>query len=1049
MRNIRIHSFREDILKVSLTYICDGTALIYPSREAAKTARKAYQSDWKLERVGFYSIEELGESMLAEGKPLLADDKRVLCLYLSLSQEDKDYFHLNGYKGCVSWAASFFDLFEEMAEEQVPISRISKLNEEGLLYLQVWQEEFWQRILEIRKRFRSQAEELGFSDKIFLSGESIDHNPFQYQRYVFVNQFYYSALEKQMISSLEASGADVIILFQGEGEWFDPDGLRIRTIDFDRIMQERNFCNRQITIHQSKTMDGMILDFLRNYSQLAVEAEQPGKDEPGIRRALIDHKFFQQPYRIFFDGSDFALPEREPVTSQPLYQFLHILTVHLEAVIPAEGILYLPLHHLLSACADDWFVEYFSLEECSPSVIRDQLFVLMENSYLYVDSTLMLFDEIRHREDFADLKAWLGHYFALLLKCSGIGSLKELCGLFDQNGSGLEASSIATGRLLGNGFDQKRFYTDFYGRLANLAAIEELGIVSCWEDIFPAKAKEQRAESGEQRAESLSAKAAGLFRLCLQAIKNIQLRQDCERDGRPVYQISNLLDSRDLSYDEICFLSLIEGELPGRMRPVWLFNETQKQKLGLKHRDIIRNWERYYFFRLLLCSGKADLYTYRDVEKEIEPSSFLGEIMSYARNGWLNVCNTDISAPDIPVSLLFGRRDIPKMLALPGLADPNICGIQKKGTADSTAKSYQTQNGNPEEPTDKTQDKTGQSFPTPIGNPEEPWRFFALPFSLEEDFPPDPETGKRAFNITHYNLETFLSNPFIWYLSRHCDISPRPYNEAEAISRKFFGDILHSFISRIFQLYLEKHRDRIVKDSELLLEPNLKDIFFKLLQTREMKYKIPRNYNRTFLFEIMADGLVDCVRWFFSRCLPELLKGIKTPVNILPEQTSQRPEEKNFKELIAASENAFGLPVKIKGRIDLRLETDAMAFLIDFKTGKGNLSNKPEQLILYEYFYYLLDGKYPELMHTLDSRYCKILEQEYPPMNITQEKRNAFLEKIIDRIRDVKEFGYLIPRKATDRKNFAEITRSDLCPLALMPVAAEMDDESYDEEEEL
>jgi hypothetical protein len=61
-------------------------------------------------------------------------------------------------------------------------------------------------------------------------------------------------------------------------------------------------------------------------------------------------------------------------------------------------------------------------------------------------------------------------------------------------------------------------------------------------------------------------------------------------------------------------------------------NETQRSKLGLKTYDEIRNWKWYYFLRLLMVSQRVRIYCHAHKEQDIEPSSFVSELLQISRD---------------------------------------------------------------------------------------------------------------------------------------------------------------------------------------------------------------------------------------------------------------------------------------------------------------------------------------------------------------------------------------------------------------------------------
>ncbi len=372
-----------------------------------------------------------------------------------------------------------------------------------------------------------------------------------------------------------------------------------------------------------------------------------------------------------------------------------------------------------------------------------------------------------------------------------------------------------------------------------------------------------------------------------------------------------------------------------------------------------------YFFRTLLTSREAELYTFRDVETEIEPSSFISELRLYNEEGLISIDDAPRAA--IPLSALYKElysrsRMLEKqreILLLEVLKDEALCGVPRENS----------------------------------------WEFFSLPCEVERDFAP-----QEGLRLTYYALDKLLKNPFVWFLANHSGIPELNLNPEEAITRKFFGDLQHQFLSQVFLKYLAAHPKSLIRDPALINEQSLAAVLKSLLQDDKMQYKIPKNHNREFLHEIMAENLIDCVKWVFWEFLPQFGAGWKDQVAIIPEQQGLRAEEKNFKTVIASADNDLQIPLTIRGKADLRIETPLQNYIIDFKTGKGSI----DQLIFYEYFYYLIGAQEP--LPKCDSRFCQIFDREGKDEGITAKKREAWLAKILHQLELISKFGYLLPR---------------------------------------
>lgn len=82
------------------------------------------------------------------------------------------------------------------------------------LTLLAWQEDYLQRVLDIRQRYQKRLDALGLADPIFNRKAEAIRIPYTARRVVFVNQYYFSGLEKSLITSLEEAGNEVLVLVQ-------------------------------------------------------------------------------------------------------------------------------------------------------------------------------------------------------------------------------------------------------------------------------------------------------------------------------------------------------------------------------------------------------------------------------------------------------------------------------------------------------------------------------------------------------------------------------------------------------------------------------------------------------------------------------------------------------------------------------------------------------------------------------------------------------------------------------------------------------------------
>jgi hypothetical protein len=241
----------------------------------------------------------------------------------------------------------------------------------------------------------------------------------------------------------------------------------------------------------------------------------------------------------------------------------------------------------------------------------------------------------------------------------------------------------------------------------------------------------------------------------------------------------------------------------------------------------------------------------------------------------------------------------------------------------------------------------------------------------------------------------------------------------ETTTRKFFGTVLHRFIGTILHDYIGKHPGVFIPDPAFLQEDYLQTSLLNILNGKEFRYKIPKNYNRDFLFEIMAPSLITSAIWVFEEFLFRIPGLEHAKVDVIPEDLGDHNQAPVYKLMIAADANSVS--VKIHGRADLLIETTDRKYIIDFKTGKGSL----DQLIVYELFYYILEQKDPVLFE-IESMICNIFDMTRESQHFSEDKRSDLICKVEKQLSGILKYGYQQARKVSERKTLINISRADL-----------------------
>ncbi|HOH46666.1 MAG TPA: PD-(D/E)XK nuclease family protein, partial [Candidatus Cloacimonadota bacterium] len=769
--------------------------------------------------------------------------------------------------------------------------------------------------------------------------------PEEVGNYVFVNQYYYSALEKHLIAELEQRGASVLLLVQAPEESFDKEAMKARALKPEEVFTTASYQTQHITVNRAASEEQMIMSLLQDLPIL----------ERGERNALLDSAYHNKAYSKLIPEKYIRPLQQKSLAESFYYRFLQYILKDLQSLKDSLELRFIPLQNVLDAAADPLFVQQFC--EQDRKVILDQIMALGADNYLYIDLDLRLFELDTSLKKHKELQAYLEAYLRLLKRFIEVSSINDLIELLTRE------PALALSKLLS---ETEQHCSDapekLYERLANFKSIEDLGLVGDWSLLFP----------GAELAQ-----ASGILELWLSSVKNLQMSFRVESREAGLYELSNLLDSRNQSFDSLVVLNCMEGILPSGPEPVWILNEAQRGRLGLKTFTDVQMWERYYFFRLLFTTRYVQLYYYQNLEQNIESSSFISELRALQDEALLpqSLISWPAEKPETAESPLYLRhlhkslRDRNPVLA--GKPEA-LCGV-------------------------------GES------NEE----FFNLPFDPQKDF-----GGKGLINGTYYKLENFVRFPILWYISDYSGLREPELKLDETISRKLFGTIIHSHLSELMKHLSGKHHNYSeikarIKDKKLLY-----DELVAMLEEEIWRYRIPQNYNWEFLRGILADSIVETVWWFFRDWLPELLQARE--LVLIPEKEKLTGEESKPKTLFCSEIDGRSYQVQIKAKADLRIECSDQVYIVDFKTGKADQG----QLILYELFYYLIDGLRQD--DELSSYVCKLLDRKAEPVRNSPKDRDKYIMKVKTALERIVEEGYGIAEKSADRKRHVKISRTDL-----------------------
>ena len=926
MKFIKI-DFESDILDAALDCVNARCIMVFPTRASANLARLRYEPRWHFEQIIWTAIQDFKASITSSELPRLEDEKRLLTLYQIMTPEERDYFHLTGYDDVVDWGNNFFQFLQDYSEAGRDVNELGTLCEAPDMYLRLWQEEHIGRITAILSRYRQRTHDMGFTDIIFSSSVAPLQIPYRDYRIVLINQYYYSKFEQELLLSCEQSQNEIWLLYHGT----KADEKSWQTPEYDPAELYKELSQKpEISIYQCENEEQHALLLLAQKEQLASSV------------TIIDNSFWQKAYSAWFPQDFVKARQQLPITQSLWYSFQSFLDELVQSQQITPG--FVPLSLVIQQFRDCRYPAL--LQEDWDAVKQDallrELFKLSADEVLYLDLNPLAQFSGKSAAKYPLLAPLCIQLFALVKSILNLQDIKELIQLCTNE---LAPEKFCSSEELAKTDIMPQIWT----ALANFSAVENLGIVEDWTAVFPSV-------------------GSALFRLWLDYVKPVRLKFQLLASGPGSWEISNLLDYRNRRQDYLIILQMVEGILPQSPGPVWLLNEAQRARLGMLNYEIIRAWERYYFFRMVFTARQVSIYTYQNAEKSIEPSSFIGELKQ--------ICPENIQetkAEPIPFAHVMGLwQDMQKDLL-----------AQKIGSSELFCTSPDAD-------------------------------FFRLPAEPVRDFGKSGQVKQNS-----YELSLMTNNPFAWYVRALSKLNPRKAVLPETISPALFGTLMHSYFNDV--LGEEPQRYEGVKALGQLFsdDDKLRTALQTIIHSQDFYYKIPKNYNLDFLLVIISECLVDSLKQFYRRFFFHELS--RESFTLIPEHRFMTEEEKVYKELCSVCHDEQIYKVMIHGKVDLRIETPTRKIILDFKTGAAHVN----QLIFYEYAYYLIEN--PELGAELSSYFWQILEMNIDSKNsATVNKREQYISEISESLKDCLQQGYGIAEKAQYKGILQEITRSDL-----------------------
>ncbi len=979
MINYEFVNFAENLLEKVIDENKDKqTLFLFSTINSQKQALKIYQHLWDFSNSKFLTINEWKNLIFGTSYPILKDEKRKLAFYTILTNENKKFFKINNYFQSNELVKNFFDFWEEINEEMVNHTFIEKILESKETS-QNWQKKTFACLKEIRSNYKKLLYERKLTDKIFLFKKDNLNLDFinSFDSIVVINQFYFTKLEKFILKQIQK---EILIYYQVSENCVDKDNFCIIP-DFS-AKDVLDFRTEKIRIIQTPDSFSMISGLFKEMHH----------KKPDI---IVDFQFSKQPYSSFFSPEIFDISLAKPFTSTSIFNFFSSFYELLSGIIldDKNNVYLIGMQNVLNAFRNTDFIDYFldgnELKE-KKNIQEKLLFFfnkLVGKDYKFIDLNLNFFkynsvsEEIEgiFKRVFKKIEFFLNiesfSYFISQIASEEIINIEKIV-----NRSEAEYSNI---------------FEIYYEVLADFQTLNEIDFLEDWNSFF-LKQKNQTYKI---------ARASGFLHLFLNFMKQRKISFNSKINKTKKIKIKSLQDTRNLQYDLVAILSVIEGILPAPPHTPFLFSENQRKQLGLKTYEDIKLLDKYYFLGLIAQTKYPIIFTCKNLEENIEESSFLEEI----------------------------KIHFPDELFEYSVWNQSYRGIYDKFLSNSLE-------------------------PLPDKSVIFQKDFFSIPFDRKLDFP----DSKVA--LSFYRLERLKKNPFLFYIEESIDSSPRQIEIEEDFSEKLIGNLVHDFFTKNWHQILNISEDNKIKYNFLKADIKLIDDSIRAVLSRnEFKYKSPHSFSNFYFEEIFIPLLHECIRNFFFRLhndfelsnkeitvYPELgsfqeisfmnldglnifLRGradlrIESKEGCLESKckhhfsTSPKPspiEERETKN--------FPFSLQEKGLGD---EEKKLYLIFDYKTGKISNEKKrryEKQLLFYELLYYILEN--PKLIEQIQSYIFFTEDKQLHSQSFKKKSKREIIAEFREEVKILFEEllinGFGIAKKI-DPYDIIEITRKDL-----------------------
>ncbi|CCU77993.1 hypothetical protein HSACCH_00323 [Halanaerobium saccharolyticum subsp. saccharolyticum DSM 6643] len=542
--NFKYYSYNQNLFEEIISK--EPEVYIFANYNDLKEALKHYQPQPLSQQSQFFSLKEFKERLFSSDQILLKEEKLPLLLYSVLTKEEKSKLRLDSYKDIYKFSARFFAYFKLLQDYQ--LTQIEGLAD--------WQQERVERLETIKKRYQKRLKELGFVDQLLLQEEKKLNLQFlsEFKKINLFNIMDFNPYFKELLQKI-AHKFEVKLHLQLLEDDFNQEQLEIEELT---LPDKTNKIEIKKLNSKLKSLAALLNE--KENSAKEVQLLDGGSDIDAAN--ILSEQLNLNPYQ--------SLSETD------LYKLLESLYQLYQQGKGSAQIL-IELKELYDLSTQSLFKDWLELKGEELQKIEE----LLRQDYFYLDLELI-------EAEIPALKP-LYNFLKNLRKIKNISDLTKLI---------TKISDFALEK------EVKETAEKFNDSLLELKSIEEMGIVTGWQDYY-------------------SDQAAGIFSLFLNhlSFKTISLSQNEE-----AAEFLSLENAPQTKREKLLINNLTQKNFAQKNDGLYFLSEKQLKNNGLFLQHKNQLLKKYKFLRHILNAEQSIIYTVDNEDQNISPAVILEEL---------------------------------------------------------------------------------------------------------------------------------------------------------------------------------------------------------------------------------------------------------------------------------------------------------------------------------------------------------------------------------------------------------------------------------------